>query len=94
MTASKIFMCSLRIVVAFRFCFQESSVQSILCRKILAAIEGDPDPEGHFLPVYCKMLSQLEVSEWEDIEELNFFRDKAEELVDVGFTEMLSSILK
>uniref|UniRef100_A0A9J2PKM0 Nuclear condensin complex subunit 3 C-terminal domain-containing protein n=1 Tax=Ascaris lumbricoides TaxID=6252 RepID=A0A9J2PKM0_ASCLU len=62
-------------------CRQESSVQSILCRKILAAIEGDPDPEGHFLPVYCKMLSQLEVSEWEDIEELNFFRDKAEELV-------------
>uniref|UniRef100_A0A915BUW0 Nuclear condensin complex subunit 3 C-terminal domain-containing protein n=1 Tax=Parascaris univalens TaxID=6257 RepID=A0A915BUW0_PARUN len=52
-------------------------------RKIMAAIEEDPDPEGHLLPVYCMMLSQLEVCEWEDIEELNFFRDKAEELVDV-----------
>ncbi|KHN81544.1 Condensin complex subunit 3 [Toxocara canis] len=61
----------------------EKSVHPFLCEKILDAIEADPDGESKFVSVYCMMLSQLEVSEWDDLDELHSIKERTEEMIDL-----------
>lgn len=53
-----------------------------LCKKILAAL-GD-DPEDDYAPVYCRMLGDIDASDWTDVTQINALIADTDDIVDVS----------
>uniref|UniRef100_A0A8R1TUU6 Cnd3 domain-containing protein n=1 Tax=Onchocerca volvulus TaxID=6282 RepID=A0A8R1TUU6_ONCVO len=60
---------------------QKGSVHPFLCQKILAALSDDP--EDDYASIYCKMLSDIDASDWINITEINALIADTDDVIDL-----------
>ncbi|VDK77076.1 unnamed protein product [Onchocerca ochengi] len=60
---------------------QKGSVHPFLCQKILAALSDDP--EDDYASIYCKMLSDIDASDWMNITEINALIADTDDVIDL-----------